>query len=162
MNLSTAQRRTLSWLGLALGALLLLRLLAPVLTPFLIGAVLAYALHPAVERLVRYRVPQVLAVLLVEVAMIVAVVALLLLMVPILSKELPLLREQVPLLAERINQSLTPWLASHGIHVALDTESIKAFVVKYMNANIEDGIAALLSSARIGGSIALEIGRAHV
>ena len=52
MNLSAAQRRTLSWLALALIALALLWLLAPVLTPFLIGAVMAYALHPTVERLV--------------------------------------------------------------------------------------------------------------
>jgi predicted PurR-regulated permease PerM len=41
MNLSAAQRRMLSWLALALVALALLWLLAPVLTPFLIGAVLA-------------------------------------------------------------------------------------------------------------------------
>ena len=157
MTLSAAQRRTLSWLVLALVALALLWLLAPVLTPFLIGAVLAYALHPAVERLVRHRVPRVLAVVRVEVALIVAVFALLLLMVPILSKELPLLREQVPLLAERVNQGLTPWLAQYGIHIALDTESIKAFVLKYLNANIEDGLAAVLSSARIGGSIALAL-----
>jgi predicted PurR-regulated permease PerM len=157
MTLSAAQRRTLSWLVLALVALALLWLLAPVLTPFLIGAVLAYALHPAVERLVRHRVPRVLAVVLVEVALIVAVFALLLLMVPILSKELPLLREQVPMLAERINRGVTPWLAQFGVNVALDTESIKAFVLKYLNANIEDGIATVLSSARIGGSIALAV-----
>jgi predicted PurR-regulated permease PerM len=157
MNLSTAQRRSLTWLVLALAALALLWLLAPVLTPFLIGAVLAYALHPAVERLAARRVPRVLAVLLVEVAMLVAVFALLLLMVPILSKELPLLREQVPLLAERLNQGLAPWLAQFGINISLDTASIKAFVLKYLNANIEDGLATLLSSARIGGSIALAL-----
>ncbi len=157
MTLSATQRRTLSWLALALVALVLLWLLAPVLTPFLIGAVLAYALHPAVERLAAYRVPRPIAVLLVEVAMIVALFALVLLMVPILSKELPLLREQVPLLAERINKGLTPWLSQFGINVALDTDSIKAFALKYLNANIEDGIATLLSSARIGGSIALAV-----
>jgi predicted PurR-regulated permease PerM len=157
MSLSAAQRRTLSWLALGLAGLALVWLLAPVLTPFLIGAVLAYALHPAVERLANRRVPRVLAVLLVEIVMLVAVFALLLLMVPILSKELPLLREQVPLLAERINRGLAPWLAQFGVNVALDPASIKAFVVKYLNANVEDGIAAVLSSARIGGSIALAL-----
>ena len=157
MSLTPAQRQSLTWLALSLAALGLLWLLAPVLTPFLIGAVLAYALHPAVERLAARRVPRVLAVVLVEVAAIVTGLAVLLLIVPILSKELPLLRDQIPLLADRLNHGLSPWLAQWGLHVALDTASIKAFVLKYLDANIEDGIATALSSARIGGSILLTI-----
>ena len=39
--------KRLQWTALALGALWLLWLLAPVLTPFVVAAVLAYALHPA-------------------------------------------------------------------------------------------------------------------
>ena len=108
------------------------------LTPFVVGAVLAYALHPAVERLAARRVPRLLAVLLVEVVFIVAVLAVLLLIVPILSKELPLLREQIPLLADQLNRSVAPWLAQFGIHVSLDIASIKAFVLKYLDANLED------------------------
>jgi predicted PurR-regulated permease PerM len=60
-------------------------------------------------------------------------------------------------LAERLNQTLSPWLAQQGIDVSLDVPSIKAFVLKYLNANAEEGLAALLSSARIGGSVALAI-----
>lgn len=150
-------RRNLAWLAVGAVLLWLLWLLAPVLTPFLVGAVLAYVLHPAVEWMVLRRVPRLLAVILVEVGLIVALLLLLLLMVPILSKELPLLREQIPLLAERVNQSVLPWLNQWGIHAALDTESIKAFVLKYLNANLEDWLAALLSSARIGGSIVLAL-----
>jgi len=52
---------------------------------------------------------------------------------------------------------LSPWLAHQGIHVSLDVASIKAFVLKYLNANAEEGLATLLSSARIGGSVALAI-----
>jgi len=139
MNLSPAQRQLLGWLVIGLTGFGLLWLLAPVLTPFLIGAILAYALHPAVERLASRRVPRVLAVLIVEVAMVLALLATLLLILPILSKEIPLLQAQIPLLAERLNQTLTPWLAQQGIHVSLE------------------GLAALLSSARIGGSVALAI-----
>ena len=157
MNLSPAQRQLLGWLVIGLTGFGLLWLLAPVLTPFLIGAILAYALHPAVERLAARRVPRVLAVLIVEVAMVLALLATLLLILPILSKEIPLLQAQIPLLAERLNQTLTPWLAQQGIHVSLDVPSIKAFVLKYLNANAEEGLAALLSSARIGGSVALAI-----
>ena len=79
MTLTPAQRQTLNWLALSLLGLLLIWLLAPVLTPFLVGAVLAYALHPAVERLAARRVPRVLAVALVEVASIVVLLAVLLL-----------------------------------------------------------------------------------
>jgi predicted PurR-regulated permease PerM len=157
MNLSSAQRQSLVWLALSLAALTMVWLLAPVLTPFLIGAVLAYALHPAVERLAARRVPRVLAVLVVEVLFIVALLAVLLLVVPILTKELPLLREQIPLLADKLNQTLSPWLAQFGIQVALDTASIKAFVLKVLDANLEDWLATALSSARIGGSIVLAL-----
>lgn len=151
------QRRDLAWLAVGLAGLGLLWLLSPVLTPFIVAAVLAYALHPAVEWLASRRVPRLLAVVVVEVAMIVMLLAVLLLMVPILSKELPLLREQIPLLADRLNQTVLPWLRQWGIEVALDTASIKAFVLKYLDANLEDWLATVLSSARIGGSIVLAL-----
>lgn len=62
MTLSPAQRQTLTWIALAATAALLLWLLAPVLTPFVVAAVLAYALHPLVEKLASRRWPRVLAV----------------------------------------------------------------------------------------------------
>ena len=157
MRLTTAQRRTLNWAALALVLGALLWLLAPVLTPFAIGAVLAYALHPAVERLAARRVPRIVAVTLVETAALVAVTALVLLVVPILSKELPLLRDQLPLLADRINAGVEPWLRQVGVDVMLDAPSLRAFFVKYVNANWEEGIATALASVRIGGSILITL-----
>ena len=157
MTFTPAQRQTITWIALsALGALIVW-LLAPVLTPFIIAAVLAYVLHPLVERLARRRVPRLVAVTLVEVAAIVIALAVVLLIVPILSKQLPLLREQIPLFADRLNTTLTPILSRFGFDVALDTSSIKAFVFKYLNANLEDWTATALSSARIGGSILLAV-----
>ena len=155
MPLTAAQRRSLVWCAVAVGAALLVWLLAPVLTPFVIAAVLAYALHPAVEALAARRVPRVVAVITVETLAIAALLALVLLLVPVIAKELPLLREQIPLLADRANQHLTPWLAQHGIDVKLDSASIKAFVRKVLDANLEEWAAAALSSARIGGSMLL-------
>jgi predicted PurR-regulated permease PerM len=153
MTFSPAQRQTASWIVLSLVAALVVWLLGPVLTPFVVGAVLAYVLHPLVERLARRRVPRVLAVTVVEVAAIVIVLAVLLLIVPILSKQLPQLREQIPLLADRLNAGLGPWLARFGVDVAFDTATIKTFALKYFDANLEDWLATALSSARIGGSI---------
>jgi predicted PurR-regulated permease PerM len=155
--LTPAQRQTASWIALSLLGALVVWLLAPVLTPFVVAAVLAYVLHPLVERMSRRRVPRLLAATIVEFAAIVIVLAVLLLIVPILSKQLPLLREQIPMFADRLNATLTPLLSRFGIDVALDTDSIKAFVLKNLNANVEDWTATALSSARIGGSILLAV-----
>ena len=157
MPLNASQKRNLIWLAVAAGALLLLWLLGPVLTPFIIAAVLAYALHPAVEAMAARRVPRLLAVVLVEVVAIVALLALVLLIIPVIAKEVPLLKEQIPLLIERANKSLVPWLAQFGIHVSLDSASIKAFLLKALDANFEDWMGTVLSSARIGGSMLLAL-----
>ena len=157
MTFTTAQRQTATWVALSLLGALIVWLLAPVLTPFIVAAVLAYVLHPLVERMARRRVPRIVAVTLVEVAAIIIALAVVLLIVPILSKQLPLLREQIPLFADRMNTALTPILSRFGFDVALDTASIKAFVLKYLNANLEEWATTALSSARIGGSILLAI-----
>lgn len=157
MSFSNPQRHALAWFGLALSVFFLLWLLSPVLAPFIAAAVLAYALAPAVDALVRRRLPRVIAVVLVELLLLLAVLAALLLVIPILNKELPLLREQIPLLAKALNDNVAPWLKQYGITVALDTVSIKAFVLKYLNANLEDWLTTALSSARIGGSFLLAI-----
>ena len=51
MTFTQTQRVALGWLALAAVAIGVVWLLGPVLTPFLAAAVLAYALHPAVERI---------------------------------------------------------------------------------------------------------------
>ena len=51
MLFTPAQRRILQWAALGLAVGVVVWLLGPVLTPFAIGAVLAYALHPLVEKL---------------------------------------------------------------------------------------------------------------
>ena len=157
MRMTPSQRRTVNWVVIAGVAAALLWLLGPVLTPFVIGAVLAYALHPAVEQLAARGMPRLVAVMLVEIATLVALAALILLIVPILSKEIPLLNEQLPLLVERINHAVSPWLAQMGVHVSLDQASLREFLIKYLNANWDEGLAAALVSARIGGSIVVTV-----
>ena len=157
MNLSSHQRKVLSWAALAALFFAILWLLSPVLAPFIVAALLAFVLHPAVDKLVKRGVPRLAAVLVLELVFGLGLFALILLVVPILSKELPLLRDQIPLLAMALNEHMVPWLAQFGIHVSLDTASIKAFVVKYLDANLEDWLATALSSARIGGRVVLAI-----
>lgn len=155
MTFTPAQRQILTWSAIGLAAGVLLWRLAPVLTPFLVGAGMAYVLRPAVERLVLRRWPRALAVLLVEISAIVMLLALLLLIVPVLSKELPLLKAQLPLLADRLDNTVAPWLSQFGIHVPLDTASLKDLVFKHLDANADDWMARAFASARIGGSYVL-------
>ena len=51
MQFTSTQKRAAAWLLIALLAVLALWLLGPVLTPFVVAAVLAYALTPLVDRL---------------------------------------------------------------------------------------------------------------
>ncbi|MFG6466863.1 AI-2E family transporter [Roseateles sp. BYS87W] len=157
MTLSKTQRAALAWGGVAVALALLLWLLAPVLAPFIAAVVMAYALAPAVQALADRRVPRTVAVVLVELLFVAALLALVLLVLPILSKELPALREQIPALAKLSNDKLAPWLQQHGVNLQLDPASIKAFVLKYLDANFEDWLATALSSARIGGSFVLAL-----
>src|SRR6266702_7700258 len=62
--LTPVQRRAFIWLAIALGIGILLWLLSPVLTPFLLGAILAYILQPGVAWMTRRRVPRGVAALL--------------------------------------------------------------------------------------------------
>jgi predicted PurR-regulated permease PerM len=160
MQFTSTQRRTAAWVLIAALAVLALWFLGPVLTPFIVAAVLAYGLTPLVDRLDavgKGKMPRVLAVLIVEVLFVVVLTSVLFLIVPIFAKELPLLREQLPILAERINNSLVPWLAKFNIKVSLDTESIKNFVVKYLSTNFEEMFGSLMQSVRLGGSVALAV-----
>jgi predicted PurR-regulated permease PerM len=157
MPLNASQQRNLLWIGIAALLALALWWLGPVLTPFIVAAVLAYALHPAVEKLAARRWPRLLAVLVVEGVAILALLALFLLLVPVIAKELPLLREQIPVLADKINKAVAPWLAQLGVPVALDSASIKAFVLKHLSTNTEEIATAVFSSVRIGGSAVLAI-----
>jgi len=160
MQFTPTQKRASAWFLIAAVIVLALWLLGPVLTPFVVAAVLAYALTPLVNKLDRMgkgRLPRVVAVVVVELLFIVVALSLVLLVVPIVAKEVPLLREQIPLLADRITNGLTPWLAQFGIAVSLDMGSLKAVALKYLNANYQDMFGSVLSSLQLGGSVALAI-----
>ncbi len=157
MNLTPAQRQSFTWIALAAGSALLLWLLAPVLTPFVVAAVLAYALHPLVEWLAGRRCPRVLAVLLVEVLALLVGLALLLLIVPVMAKELPLLKSQVPVLLDKFNAVAGPALGRLGLTVTVDVASIKGWLMRLLDDNMNDWLATALASARIGGSVLLSL-----
>lgn len=160
MQFTPTQKRFLAWAFIALFAVLALWLLAPVLAPFAVAAVLAYALTPVVNWIDDVglgRIPRVVAVVLVEVLFLVVLLSVLLLIVPILAKEMPLMRDQFPVLLDSLNAALKPLLAQWGIKLNLDVASIRGFVMKYLNANFEDAFGSVLASVKLGGSVAFAL-----
>lgn len=152
--------RLAAWLGVALAIALVLWLLAPVLAPFVVAAVLAYVLHPLVlkmEGLTGGRLPRALAVVLVEALALLALLGLFLLLVPILVREWPLLQQQLPLLLDRVGDLVNPLLAQLGLNVSLNLDDLKSQLVTYLSANREDWLAPLVSSLKLGGSVALAL-----
>jgi predicted PurR-regulated permease PerM len=152
--------RLAAWLGLALVAALVFWLLAPVLAPFVIAAVMAYVLHPLVlrlEALAKGRLPRALAIVLVETLAILALLGILLLLVPVLVREWPLLQQQLPLLLDRLGDVLNPLLSPLGLNISLDLRDLKTQLVTYLGANREDWWAPLMSSLKVGGNAALAL-----
>lgn len=160
MQFTATQKSAAAWGAIAAFVILFLWLLAPVLTPFVVAAVFAYALTPLVDRLDRKRggkLPRVLAVLLVQFLLFVVLLSVALLIVPILAKELPVLREQIPVLFDRFNTVVRPLLERLGIGLSLDVANIKEFVLKYLNANFGDAFGSMMASLKLGGSVAFAI-----
>ena len=145
------------WMGVAILVALLLWVLGPVLVPFAVAAVLAYALHPAVIRLQQGLpfLPKLVCVLLVEICALLLVVGVLLLLVPILTKEIPLLQQQLPTLLDQLALKLNPLLAQYGWNLTIDVGSLKAQLIKYLSSNRDDWMDPLIASLKLGGNFAL-------
>src|SRR6266404_10007449 len=104
----------------------LLHWLGPILTPFLIGAMLAYVGKPAVSWMERKRVPRTVGALLVMLVALVLLLALLLVLAPLVHNEFSLLAKRLPELAAKLNAQVAPWLNDKfGIQMQFDLESIK-------------------------------------
>lgn len=160
MQFTPGQKRAAAWLAIAALFVFALWALGPVLTPFIVAAVLAYALTPLVDRLDAVaggRMPRVLAVIVVELVFILAVLCLFLLIVPVLAKEIPLMRQQMPILLDRLHETISPWLAQFGIQVSLDFASLREQIVSYLNDNWGESFGSLWSSLKLGGSMALAL-----
>jgi predicted PurR-regulated permease PerM len=103
---------THKWQLLALTLLLgaLIYLLAPVLTPFAVAALLAYLGDPLVDRLERRRLSRTLAVTLVFALMTLALVVAVLLLIPMLERQILRFIEQLPRYIAWLQDTMLPWL----------------------------------------------------
>lgn len=124
MTLSDSQK----WLVLALvaGAGWLLYLLAPVLTPFVVSALLAYLGDPLVDGLQRRGLSRTVAVCVVFVSMFVAALVGLLVLIPALENQIGVLIGKIPTALSWVQDRLLPWLERRfGLALELDPAQLK-------------------------------------
>ncbi|BAU49047.1 membrane protein [Sulfurifustis variabilis] len=100
--------RALVILAAAAGAAVLLYLLAPILTPFLLAALLAYLFNPLVARLERWKLPRAAAVGLVFFLLVAATGVLLLFLVPMVSRQIVVFAGRVPVYLDWVQTNLVP------------------------------------------------------
>lgn len=160
MSTSPSYRLYASWLAIAAAVAFLFWWLVPVLTPFLIAAVMAYVLSPVVQRLQLWLgsgFPKSVVVLASEAAFIGVLLAVIALVVPVLFKEANRVQEQLPQLLDQIKLHLEPWLLSWGVPVELDPQALKAWLAKNADGFSDSVVSSLMASLRIGGSVALAL-----
>ena len=140
----------LSWPQVAwiLAALLftgwLVWLLGPVLTPFLISALLAYMADPIVNRLERLGLTRVTAVGVVFLVVTLLLVGVLLLIIPVLVRETVDLFERLPGYVEKLQERTLP-LVEEYLDITLDPETFDAAQLRTL---IEENFANIASAAR--------------
>jgi predicted PurR-regulated permease PerM len=146
---------TAVWVGVGLALLVLMALLSSVLTPFALGAVMAYLLVPGVDWLQRRHLPRWAAALAMMVLTALVLLGLVLILVPVLQHETGALREQWPALITRLNASVAPRLHEwFGWTVAFDTRALTELLASHVNE--QDTLAAsLLARLRSGGAVLL-------
>ena len=144
------------WLALAIVAGVLIYLLSPILTPFLLAGIIAYICNPLVTRMAAGKIPRTLGVILVMALLLGVFAALLLIMLPLFEKEVSRLIERAPAYLETVRNSLVPWLETHlGISLQLDVAMLKQALAQHWQS--AGGMAAkLLPSLTSGGMLVME------
>jgi len=146
------------WIAAAVvGFALLVNWLGGVLTPFLIGAMLAYLGSPAVTWGERHRVPRTLGTLLVVVIMGLLIAGLALVLVPLIQSEISQLIRRLPDLAAQLYGRVAPWLRDTlGVELQFDLATIKDLIAENLSS-AETITLKVLSSVKAGGLVLLGI-----
>ncbi|MDH4126116.1 MAG: AI-2E family transporter [Gammaproteobacteria bacterium] len=154
--MGTADRRT-NWL-IAVALLgWLLYLLAPVLTPFVASALLAYIGDPLADRLQKYRLPRSLAVVVVFLLTFLVLALLVLLVGPLIRSQISALMSALPDIVLRVEQVWLPRIMDLTGVAPGDDVGIGAFLSRYSDMAGSWGSKVLLSVTRSGGALAAAV-----
>lgn len=127
--MTESQRWFFLIIALVLGGLVYL--LAPILSPFLVGALLAYLADPIADRIESSGLSRTLAVTIVFIVMTAAVVALFLLLLPKLGYQIQALLARIPQALLLLDEKVLPWLTTTlGVSTEVfDFAHLKALIV---------------------------------
>ena len=137
------------WLAATAFAVAAIYLLSPILTPFLLAAILAYICNPLVGCMTRRRVPRTLAAALGLVLLLTAFIVLLLVLLPLLIRQVRAIAEQAPVYVDWLRAAVAPRLEQY-FGVQLEIAMVRDWVTSHM-AEIRDFALKLLPSLKTGG-----------
>lgn len=144
------------WQMLAITAVILyvLWLLAPVLMPFAVAAMLAYLGDPLADRLQRLGLGRTLAVSIVFIVLLLVTVGALLLLIPLISRQVDNLVENVPRYVEWTRNTALPWLQAK-LHLdpnAFDTDRLMQQIKDHLGSigNAATVLLGTLSRSSVG------------
>ncbi|MDH3310011.1 MAG: AI-2E family transporter [Gammaproteobacteria bacterium] len=146
--------RLLFQLALVAGAAWVIYLLAPMLTPFLVSALLAYLGNPAVNCLARWHFPRPLAVALVFLLFLLLVIVLLFFLIPALQAQITSFITKAPSYFDWLQHTALPRLqALLGIELSLDVTALRQTLLGHWREVGDWATAFLLYITRSGLSI---------
>jgi predicted PurR-regulated permease PerM len=109
----------------------LLYLLAPILTPFLSGALLAYLVNPLVNQLVRLHIPRLLSVSIIFLVLLFIIVLLIFLLIPLIQEQLINLFHVMTNTVAWAQNNILPWIMTKtNIHTTLSADVLKTAVAE--------------------------------
>ncbi|MNE26150.1 pheromone autoinducer 2 transporter [compost metagenome] len=140
------------WPGVILLCAALLYWLHPILTPFLVGILLAYLADPLVDRLERAGLSRTWGVVLVFTLFTLLLTLLLLVLVPMLAKQLVRLYELAPQMLDWLQHDALPWVQTRlGLADGFwKFDKIKAAISGHMGQTT-DIVGVILSQATASG-----------
>jgi len=148
------------WLVAVLSVFGIIYLLSPILTPFLIAAILAYIANPLVNKIEAiqlnssrakrsFKPTRTVATLLVLLFLFAVLIIILLIMIPLLQHEFVQLSQKIPVYLNAAKTNLEPWLQKNfGISAEIDPAQIQAILTENWKTtgNFAKNIALSLSS----------------
>jgi predicted PurR-regulated permease PerM len=152
-----AQDLRLNWLiAIALTGWLLY-LLAPVLTPFVAAALLAYIGDPLADRLQQLKLPRTVAVIAVFVLTFLLLALLVLLVGPLIRAQIGSLFDALPEILRQVEEVWLPNLASLLKFEAGEDIGVGAFFARYSDMAGSWGTRVLVSVTKSGGALAAAV-----
>ncbi len=135
----------------------LVYLLAPILTPFVAAALLAYVGDPLADRLQKLKLPRTLAVVAVFLLTFLSLGLLILLIVPLIRNQVGALLSALPAIGAQVEEVWLPWAVdTFGIEVG-DDVGIGPFLARYSEMAGSWGGKVLRGVAESGGALATAV-----